>query len=158
MAKIHHLLFDDGYPGRNLHWEKGFLAMSDYRMVYCKIIPIYLNIFHNHPIIILFQPAMSCEIYKDLAVLMATTDVEYAFEEGDVFSWILLGVGETWGETPFGGFLKWGIRSRHHCCSNTKSWSSITWMICGYPHDFGNIYLSQYRYCSMIVNCWLLMA
>ena len=31
-------------------------------------------------------------------------------------------------------FPKWGIPSRHHGCFNTKSWSSMSWMIWGYPH------------------------
>ena len=31
----------------------------------------------------------------------------------------------------YGGFLKWGIPSRHNGCFNTKPWSSMTWMIAG---------------------------
>ena len=47
-----------------------------------------------------------------------------------------------WGESL--NFLKsWGVPSRHHGCFNTKSWSSMTWMIFGYPHDFGHLHMSE---------------
>ena len=47
-----------------------------------------------------------------------------------------------WGESL--NFLNsWGIPSRHHGCFNTKSWSSMTWMIFGYPHDIGHLHMSE---------------
>ena len=38
----------------------------------------------------------------------------------------------------------------HHGCFNTKSWSSMTWMIWGYPGDFGKLH-----FCTMN-GVWLM--
>ena len=39
----------------------------------------------------------------------------------------------------------WGIPGRHHGCFNTKSWSSMTWMIWEYPHFSTPHYCIPYK-------------
>ena len=68
-------------------------------------------------------------VCKAFTIVMSSTIVSQVI-------WVNLAIQ---GASLCGGFLKWRYPQVTMGFNMSKSWSFMTWMIWGYPHDFGNL-------------------